>query len=60
MAWLVFSYSLPSTRASTQRVALWRRLQQLGAVTPKAGVHVLPDREECLEAFQWLSQEVQH
>lgn len=59
MAWLVFSYSLPSKRASTQRVTLWRRLQQLGAVTPKAGVYVLPDRDDCLEAFQWLSQEVQ-
>ncbi|MEO6306639.1 MAG: Chromate resistance protein ChrB [Nitrospiraceae bacterium] len=38
---------------------MWRRLQRLGAITPKAGVYVLPDRDECVEAFQWLAQEVQ-
>jgi hypothetical protein len=31
----------------------------MGAVTPKAGVSILPDREDCLEAFQWLAQEVE-
>jgi hypothetical protein len=59
MAWIVFSYSLPTKAASSRRVALWRRLQRLGAVTPKAGVYVLPERDDCLEAFQWLAQEVQ-
>jgi hypothetical protein len=59
MGWLVFSYSLPSKTASSRRVTLWRRLQRLGAITPKAGVYVLPTRDECLEAFQWLAQEVQ-
>ena len=59
MAWIVFSYSLPTKAASSRRVALWRRLQRLGAVTPKAGVYVLPERDECVEAFQWLAQEVQ-
>lgn len=59
MAWIVFSYSLPTKAASSRRVALWRRLQRLGAVTPKAGVYVLPERDDCVEAFQWLAQEVQ-
>ena len=59
MGWMVFSYSLPSKSSSSPRVTLWRRLQRLGAVTPKAGVYVLPDRDECVEAFQWLAQEVQ-
>src|SRR5437879_13482224 len=59
MGWVVFSYSLPSKASSSPRVALWRRLQRLGAITPKAGVYVLPDRDECVEAFQWLAQEVQ-
>src|SRR5947208_679776 len=59
MGWMVFSYSLPSKASSSPRVALWRRLQRSGAVTPKAGVYVLPDRDKCVEAFQWLAQEVQ-
>src|SRR5205085_5755879 len=58
MSWLVFSYSLTSQRSST-RVGFWRRLQQLGTLSLKNGLSVLPDREECLEAFQWLAQEVQ-
>ena len=59
MIWLVFSYSLPSQRRSSTRVGFWRRLQQLGTLSLKNGLHVLPDRDECLEAFQWLAQEVQ-
>src|SRR5215210_7610187 len=59
MGWIVFSYSLPTKSSSSPRVSLWRRLQRLGAITPKAGVYVLPDRDECVEAFQWLAQEVQ-
>ena len=60
MRWVVFSYSLPSKAQSSPRVALWRRLRRLGAVSPAGGIYVLPAREECLEAFQWLAEEVQH
>jgi hypothetical protein len=59
MAWVVFSYSLPSAGRSSPRVAAWRRLRALGAVSPKGGVHVLPARDECVEAFQWLAHEVE-
>ncbi len=59
MSWLVFSYSLTSKSHSSNRVALWRRLKRLGALPHASGVYVLPDREECAEAFEWLSQEVQ-
>jgi hypothetical protein len=59
MTWLVFSYSLESQPKSSVRVGFWRRLQQLGTLSLKNGLHVLPDREECLESFQWLAQEVQ-
>ena len=59
MSWVVFSYSLPSKGRSSPRVAVWRRLRALGAVSPKGGVHVLPARDECVEAFQWLAQEVE-
>ena len=57
MTWLVFSYSLPSKAQSSPRVALWRRLRRLGAIAPTGGTHLLPAREECLEAFQWLAEE---
>jgi hypothetical protein len=59
MTWLVFSYSLPSKAQSSPRVALWRRLRRLGAITLTGGISVLPAREEDLEAFQWLAEEVQ-
>jgi len=59
MPWLVFSYSLPSKAQSSPRVALWRRLRRLGAITLTGGIHALPAREEDVEAFQWLAEEVQ-
>jgi hypothetical protein len=59
MSWVAFSYSLPSKAGSTARVTVWRRLRRSGAVAPTSGVHVLPARDECIEAFQWLAQEVQ-
>src|SRR5918911_2546792 len=58
MQWIVFSYSLPSQSRSAPRVALWRRLRRLGAISPAGGVQVLPARDECVEAFQWLAQEI--
>lgn len=58
MSWLVFSYSLPSKASSSPRVTLWRRLKRLGAIAFNS-VQVLPERDDCLEAFQWLAQEVQ-
>ncbi len=59
MNWIVFSYSLPSHLGSSRRVAIWRRLKRLGAITFNSGVYVLPNQEDCLESFQWLAQEVQ-
>lgn len=58
MKWVVFSYSLPSKSSSSPRVALWRRLRRLGAVSPTGGTHILPARAECVEGFQWLAQEI--
>jgi len=59
MSWVVFSYSLSSKGHSSPRVTIWRRLRRLGAVSPSGGLYILPAREECLEALQWLTQEVQ-
>jgi hypothetical protein len=58
MNWIVFSYSLPGKSGSGPRVNLWRRLRRLGAISPAGGAQVLPAREECLEAFQWLAREI--
>ncbi|NJL36465.1 MAG: hypothetical protein HC840_27520 [Leptolyngbyaceae cyanobacterium RM2_2_4] len=55
---MVFSYSLPSKISSSPRVTLWRRLRRIGAIA-LSGVQILPEREECFEAFKWLAQEVQ-
>lgn len=59
MNWLVFSYSLPSKGQSSPRVTLWRRLRRIGAIAVKTGIYVLPARDEAIEAFQWLAQEIQ-
>src|SRR5215212_2981326 len=58
MSWLVLSYSLASASTSSPRVTLWRRLRRLGAIASSGGVYILPTRDECLEAFQWLAQEI--
>ncbi len=58
MKWVAFSYSLPAKSGSSPRVALWRRLRRLGTVAPTGSVQVLPDRPQCVEAFQWLAQEM--
>lgn len=58
MQWLVLTYSLPTGPNSSPRVALWRRLRRLGAVTISGGAYLLPDQAVCREAFQWLAQEI--
>lgn len=58
MAWLVLTYMLPSNSRSSPRVTLWRRLRRLGALQLAGGVYILPVRDECTEAFQWLAQEI--
>ncbi len=57
MRWLALSYSL-SDPSSSRRVAIWRRLRQLGSVSPAGSLHLLPDGEEAREAFGWLAQEI--
>ncbi len=58
--WTVFTYSLPTQSGSSPRVALWRRLRRLGAVSLTGSAYILPAQDECIEAFQWLAQEVEH
>jgi hypothetical protein len=58
MNWLVLTYSLPTGPNSSARVTVWRRLRRIGAVTVSGGAYLLPDRDGCREAFQWLAQEI--
>lgn len=58
MRWIGLAYSLPSSIASGKRVAVWRRLRQLGAVSPTGSLYLLPAGEESQEAFDWLAQEI--
>ena len=58
MNWIIFSYSLPAQASSGPRVTLWRRLRRLGAISPTGGIYILPAQDMCVEAFQWLAQEI--
>ncbi|HYN87569.1 MAG TPA: chromate resistance protein ChrB domain-containing protein [Ardenticatenaceae bacterium] len=57
MDWVVFAYSLPS-KHSSPRVTLWRRLRRRGVISPTGGVSILPARDDCIEAFHWLAEEI--
>lgn len=49
--------TIPPKPASI-RVRIWRRLQAIGAINIRGAVYVLPNREECVELFEWLSREL--
>jgi hypothetical protein len=55
--WILLMPNLPTT-PSYVRVKVWRRLQAIGAVALKNSVYVLPNRDECVEAFQWVAREI--
>ncbi len=56
--WLLLIYSLP-LKAAKERMSLWRKFKQLGAVSLKNSVYILPSSAGTYENFQWLSQEIQ-
>ena len=49
--------SIPAKPPSL-RVKIWRRLQGIGAVGLRGAVYVLPNRDECVELFEWLAREL--
>lgn|GEM_PF-3440573 len=59
MKWLVLSYTMPTKMTTASRVRIWRKLRKSGAISPKAGVHILPYTEECLETVRWLMTEIE-
>src|SRR5690242_17502248 len=56
--WLLLIPQLPPKPAYL-RVKIWRRLQDLGAISVKNSVYVLPASEQTLEDFQWLLREIE-
>src|SRR5688572_3923253 len=56
--WTLLIHQLPPS-PSNLRVRIWRKLQQLGAVSIKNSVYVLPFDEKTNEDFQWLKQEIE-
>jgi len=55
--WVLFMPSIPAKPASV-RVKIWRRLQAIGAVGLQGSLYALPNREECVEVFEWVSREL--
>jgi hypothetical protein len=55
--WVLFMPTIPAKPASV-RVKIWRRLQAIGAVGLRGSVYALPNREECVEVFEWVSREL--
>jgi hypothetical protein len=51
-------HQLPAQPTSL-RVRIWRRLQQLGAISVKQAVYVLPDSASGREDFEWLRAEIE-
>jgi hypothetical protein len=55
--WLLLAHQLPA-RPSNARVKTWRRLQQIGAVSARNSVYVLPNTDQCREDLEWLRNEI--
>ena len=55
--WLVLTWRHPSA-SSTGRVATWRSLQRLGAVTLTPGAVILPYSEHLLEQLEWIAEDI--
>jgi len=55
--WVLFMPTIPAKPASV-RVKIWRRLQAIGAIGLRGSVYALPNRDECVEVFEWVSREL--
>ena len=53
--WVLLAYRLPR-EPSTPRIAVWRRLRQLGAAQLGDGLVALPLDDDNREQFDWLAQ----
>ena len=55
--WLLLMHQVPP-KPDYLRVKIGRRLESIGAVALKNSVYVLPNRESCVEDFQWVAGEI--
>ena len=55
--WLLLIHQIPP-KPNYLRVKIWRRLQQVGAVTIKQSVYALPFSEQSREDFSWILKEI--
>jgi hypothetical protein len=55
--WLSLAYKIPR-EPSANRVYVWRKMKQLGAVLLQDAVWVLPESSRTREQFQWLAAEI--
>src|ERR671931_1031928 len=55
--WVLLAYRLPR-EPSTPRIALWRRLRELGASQLLDGLVALPADSRTREQLEWLAEEV--
>jgi hypothetical protein len=53
--WIVCCYTVPSD-TSRHRVAVWRELRRIGAVSPQQAVWVLPDRPQARRALDRVGE----
>jgi hypothetical protein len=56
-SWLLLAYRIPR-EPSTPRIALWRKLRQLGVAQIVDGLVALPANTRTREHFDWLAQSV--
>jgi Protein ChrB, N-terminal len=55
--WIVLTYRVPR-EPSANRVYVWRKLKQLGAIALQDAAWVLPETPKTHEHFQWLAAEI--
>jgi len=55
--WLVLTWRLPAA-SSTGRVAIWRSLRRLGAITLTPGAVILPYNEQLVEQLEWIAEDI--
>lgn len=56
--WVLLAYRIPR-EPSTPRIAVWRRLRQLGVAQLGDGLVALPHDDHTLEQLEWLAQTVE-
>lgn len=55
--WVLLSYRIPR-EPSTPRIAVWRRLKQLGVAQVGDGLVALPADARTKEHFEWIAEQV--